>query len=254
MTDVKALAYVNMFGVLGALEDQCVLDEKAAEILSKLKHPIALCFSVKNGPCATFHFSKDGCRMTEGSAGATCRMNFAAPEKFNALIDDSKPGFPVKRPLQVLSFLLGPFTKLTDRLTEILRPSEKAMKDPAFFDLSTKLTMFTVAGAISALANHDPISRISAGNTVDGEISLGIKDDVHVTVSMKDGKFKTVKEKSRHPRAVMEFATIDLANRLFNGTASSINELCSGNIYLSGMISMVDNVNRILDRVAVYLA
>lgn len=29
------------------------------------------------------------------------------------LIDDSKPGVPVKGAVQVLSFLLGPFTKLT---------------------------------------------------------------------------------------------------------------------------------------------
>ena len=192
--------------------------------------------------------------MTEGSEGAACRMNFAVPEKFNAFIDESKPGIPVKRPIRLLSFLLGTFTKLTDRLTEILRPSDEALKDPAFFALSTRLTMYTIAGAISALANHDPISRISAGNTVDGEISLGIKDDVHVTVFVKDGKFKTLKEQSKHPRAIMEFATVELANRLFNGTASSINELCSGNIHLSGMISMVDNVNRILDRVSVYLS
>ena len=51
----------------------------------------------------------------------------------------------------------------------------------------------------------------------------------------------------------MEFATIDLAYGLFTGTASTISELCHGNIYMAGMISMVDNINRILDRVAVYL-
>ena len=51
----------------------------------------------------------------------------------------------------------------------------------------------------------------------------------------------------------MEFKTIDLASGLFNGTASTISELCAGNIYMSGMINMLDNVNRILDRVAVYL-
>ncbi len=46
---------------------------------------------------------------------------------------------------------------------------------------------------------------------------------------------------------------IDLANGLFNGTVSTIAELCKGNIYMAGMISMVDNLNRILDRVAAYL-
>ena len=53
--------------------------------------------------------------------------------------------------------------------------------------------------------------------------------------------------------AIMEFANIDLAYGLFTGTVSTIAELCKGNIYMAGMISMVDNLNRILDRVSVYL-
>ena len=52
----------------------------------------------------------------------------------------------------------------------------------------------------------------------------------------------------------MEFADIDLANGLFNGQVSTVNEMCKGRIAIAGMISMIDNVNRILDRVSVYLA
>ena len=253
MTETKALAYVNMFGVLGTLENLCALDTKAQEILKSLKKPVSLCFSVKDGPCATFHFNHDGCRMTEGDEGCTCKMVFSAPEGFNALIDASKPGIPVKNPIQVLSFLLGPFTKLTDRLTELLRPSEEAMKDRAFFELSTTLTLYTISGAISALANNDSISRVSAEYTVDGEVSLGIKDVAAVTLVVKDHHFTTVKAPSKDPRAIMEFADLDLAAGLFAGKVSTINEMCKGTIHLRGMISMLDNVNRILDRVSVYL-
>lgn len=253
MKDTKAMAYVNMYGVLAALENLCAIDAPAKAILAELKKPVSLCFSVKDGPCCTFHFSKDGCRMTEGDADCTCKMSFSSPEKFNALIDDSKPGMPVKNPVQVLSFLLGPFTKLTDRLSEILRPSEDALKDRAFFEESTILTMYTIAGAISALANNDPISRVSASYTVDGEVSLGIKDAVYVSILVKDSHYTTVKAPAKNPRAIMEFASIDLANGLFNGTVSTINEMCKGTIHLRGMISMVDNINRILDRVSVYL-
>ena len=162
MVDTKAMAYVNMYGVLGTLENLCALDDEAKRILSELKKPVSLCFSVKDGPCCTYHFDKTGCRMTEGENGATCKMSFASCETFNALIEKSKPGMPSKNPIQVLTFLLGPFTKLTDRLNEVLRPSEEAMKDRAFFEKSTTLTLYTIAGAISALANHDPISKISA--------------------------------------------------------------------------------------------
>ena len=253
MTESKAMAYVNMYGVLGALENLCAMDAPAKDILSRLKAPVALCLAVKDGPCCTFHFSKDGCRMTEGDAGCTCKMSFSAPEKFNALIDASKPGIPTKNPVQVLTFLMGPFTGLTDRLTELLRPSEEALKDRAFFEESTLLTLYTIAGAISALANNDSISKISAEYTVDGDISLGIRDSAQVTIRVKDHRFTTIKAPAENPRAIMEFATIDLANGLFAGKVSTINEMCKGTIYLRGMISMLDNVNRILDRVSVYL-
>ena len=253
MKEAKAMAYVNMYGVLATLENLCALDDCAKAILAELKAPVSLCFSVKGGPCCTFHFSRDGCKMTEGDVGCTCKMAFSAPEKFNALIDDGKPGLPVKNPVQVLRFLTGPFTKLTNRLTELLRPTEEALKDRAFFEESTILTLYTIAGAISALANNDSISQISAGYTVDGEVSLGIRDTVQVTIAVKDHHFTTIKAPSPHPRAVMAFATIDLAYGLFNGRVSTINEMCKGTIYLRGMISMVDNINRILNRVSVYL-
>ena len=254
MKESKAMAYVNMYGVLGTLENLCAMDDTAKAILAALKKPVSLCFSVKDGPCCTFHFSKDGCRMTEGDEGCTCKMNFGSPDAFNDLIDASKPGIPTKNPVQVLSFLLGPFTKLTDRLTELLRPSEEALKDRAFFEESTLLTLYTIAGAISALANHDPISQISAEYTVDGDVSLGIKDSVKVTIRVKDHRFTTIKAPAENPRAIMEFASIDLAAGLFAGKVSTISEMCKGTIYLRGMISMLDNVNRILDRVSVYLA
>jgi hypothetical protein len=253
MIETRAMAYVNMYGVLGTLENLCQLDDTARGILAELKSPVSLCFSVKDGPCCTYHFTKEGCRMTEGDEGATCKMYFSGCAAFNQLIESSKPGIPTKNPVQVITFLLGPFTKLTDRLNEVLRPSEEAMKDRAFFELSTTLTLYTIAGAISALANEDSISRISADYTVDGEISLGIRDVAYITLSVKDHRFRTLKQKAENPRAVMEFADLDLAAGLFAGKVSTINEMCRGTIRLRGMINMLDNVNRILDRVSVYL-
>lgn len=253
MKEAKAMAYVNMYGVLATLENLCEIDEEAKAVCQGIKKPVSICFDVTNGPCCTFHFSKEGCTMSEGSYGCTCKMNFAGPEKFNALIDDSKPGIPVKGAVQVLSFLLGPFTKLTDRLTKLLMPSEEDMKDRAFFEESTILTFYTIAGALSALANHDSVSKQSALYTSDGDIQMGISDVCYATLRVRNHAFETIKEKPATPRAIMEFNSIDLASGLFNGTASTMAELCAGNIYMRGMINMLDNVNRILDRVAVYL-
>ena len=67
MTEQKAMAYVNLYGVLGALENLCALDAEAKAVAAGIKKPVAICFAVKDGPCRTFHFSKDGCRASEGS-------------------------------------------------------------------------------------------------------------------------------------------------------------------------------------------
>ncbi len=253
MKEAKALAFVNAYGVLRTLENLCDMVDEAKAVCTGLKKPVALCFDVNDGPCVTYHFSKDGCKFTEGDYGCTCKMKFSSPEKFNDLIDNSKPGIPAKNPVQVLSFLLGPFTKLTDILTKYLMPSEEDLKNREFFEKSTILTMYTIGGAICALGNEDSISRQSASYIIDGDIQMGIKDAVTVTIRCRSHHLELIKEKPDTPRAIMEFATIDLANGLFNGTASTISELCAGNIYLAGMCNMIDNINRILDRVAVYL-
>lgn len=254
MIDQKALAYVNAYGVLRCLENVCDLVPEAKAVCAKMKNPIAFCVDVKNGPCVTYKFDKNGCVFVEGDAEATCKMSFGSPKAFNNLISNSTPGIPTKNPIQCLAFLLGPFTKLTNIMSKYLQPSESDLKDPEFFRLNTILTMYVIGGAIPALANNDEISKISADGIVDGTIQMGIKDAVYVTIVAKDHKLSLIKEKPENPRAIMEFSSIELANGLFNGTVSTIAELCAGNIKMSGMINMLDNINRILDRVSVYLA
>lgn len=247
------MAFVNAYGVLRTFENLCDTVDEAKAVCKELKKPVSICFDVNDGPCVTYHFTNDGCKFTEGDYGCTCKMKFSSPEKFNDLIDNSKPGVPVKNPVQVLQFLLGPFTKLADILVKYLQPKEEDMKDREFFEKSTILTMYTIGGAICALANEDSISRQSASYIIDGDVQMGITDTVYVTIRCRDHKLELIKEKPDTPRAIMEFKTIDLANGLFTGTASTMAELCAGNIYMSGMINMIDNINRILDRVAVYL-
>lgn len=253
MIEAKAMAFVNAYGVLRTFENLCQVDEDAKAVCRGLKKPVSICFEVTDGPCVTYNFTKDGCKMTEGDYGCTCKMKFSSPEKFNALIDDSKPGIPVKNIPQVLSFLLGPFSKLADLLVKYLKPSEEDLKNRDFFEKSTILTMYTIGGAICALGNTDSISKLSASYIPDGDIQMGITDACYVTIRARDHKLELIKEKPDTPRAVMEFKTIDLAFGLFTGTASTMAELCAGNIYMCGMINMIDNINRILDRVAAYL-
>ena len=52
----------------------------------------------------------------------------------------------------------------------------------------------------------------------------------------------------------MEFKGIKLARDLFDGKVNAVASIGEGTILMGGNISMIDNVNRILDRVALYLA
>ncbi len=254
MTDAKTLAYINMYAVLGTLENLCELDSKAKEILAPLDKPVSLAFDVKDGPSATLTFSSNGCRMEDGvNSKCDIKIPVASCEKFNGIIDGKVTPIPTKG-LTKINFLLKTFTALTDRLTEVMRPSEEALKDPDFFRLNTLCTFYTVSVAISQIANQDPVGQFSASNTPSGDVQLGITGVVYSTLRVKDGHFITIKQKPESPRALMEFCTLELANALFAGTVNSLEQVGTGNITIRGLISMVDNVNRILDRVALYLA
>ena len=253
MTDQRTLAYINMYAVLGTLENLCELDDKAKEILKGLDKPVALAFDVKGGPAATLTFSQNGCRMEDGVGNCDIKIPVSSCEKFNKIIDGVVTPIPTKG-LTKVNFLLKTFVALTDRLTEVLRPSEEALKDPDFFRLNTLCTFYTVSVAISQIGNQDAIGKFSASNIADGDIQIGITDTVYATIRAKNNHLVTIKQAPEKPRAIMEFNTLELANALFAGTVNSIDHVGNGNITIRGLISMVDNVNRILDRVALYLA
>ena len=254
MTDARTLAYINMYAVLGTLENLCELDDKAKEIISKLENPVSLAFDVKDGPSATLTFSKKGCRMEDGvNSKCDIKIPVSSCDKFNKIIDGVVTPIPTKG-LTKINFLLKTFTALTDRLTEVMRPSAEALKDPDFFRLNTLCTFYTVAVALSQIGNQDSIGKFSASNIVDGDIQIGITNEVYATIRVKDHHMITIKQASEKPRAIMEFCDLQLANALFAGTVNSIDHVGNGNITIRGLISMVDNVNRILDRVALYLA
>lgn len=253
MTDSKTLAYINLYAVLGTLENLCELDSKAKEILAEVKKPVSVCFDVKGGPAATIKFTKKGCRMEDGKQPCDIYIPVASCEKFNGIIDGTVTPIPAKG-FTKIGFLLKTFTALTDRLTELMKPTEEALQDPAFFDLSTALMFYTISVALAQIGNQDEIGKASASYMVDGEISFLIKDGPAATLRVKDNHLITIKQKSEKPRAIMQFDNMKLANDLFNGKVNAMECIGKGTVEIRGMLSMVDNMNRILDRVALYLA
>ena len=139
-------------------------------------------------------------------------------------------------------------------LSKYLRATEEDLKDDKFFEISTKLMFYVITVALSQIGNNDEIGKFSASFIPDGIIDVSIKDCVGATIRVKDHHMVTIKKKPDAFRSQMEFDNISLARDLFDGKVNSIACIGEGTIAMHGQINMIDNVNRILDRVALYLA
>ena len=113
---------------------------------------------------------------------------------------------------------------------------------------------YTITVAISQIGNNDEIGKFSAHYIPDGNMKMSILGGPAATISVKDHHMVTVKKAPEKYRAVMEFGSMELAHDLFDGKVNAVVCVGQGKVRISGMISQVDNVNRILDRVALYLA
>ena len=252
LMDSKTLAYINMFAVLGTLENLCEIVPEASELLQG-KKPISIGFEVKGGPSATIYFKNGKCRMEQGCFNCDVKLPFSSCEKFNGLIDGTVTPIPSKG-FTHIGFLLKTFTPLTDLLSKYMRASEEDLKDPVFFERSTKLMLYTIGVAISQIGNNDQIGKFSAQSIADGSIYLGSKDGPGVEIVCIHNRLLTVKKVPEKYRSSMIFESIEVARDLFDGKVNALDCIGLGQIEMHGLVSMLDNVNRILDRVALYLA
>ena len=63
-TDQTTLAYINLYGVLGTLENLCRLDEEAKALIADRK--VSIGFAVQGGPAATLYFDHGTCTLKSG--------------------------------------------------------------------------------------------------------------------------------------------------------------------------------------------
>ena len=251
MTDAKTLAYINLHAVLGSIPYLCELDDRAKELIKNEK--ISLGFRVKGGPSGALCFADGKAWFAEECDSCNIILPFSSPEKFNGMIDGTVTPIPSKGFTRI-GFLLKKFMPLTEILSSYLRADEKALADPVFFEKSTLLMFRLIANAIAQIGNNDPIGKASASYIVDGVIKLAIGDEHVIGIEAKDHVLRVLPEMPEKFSSFMRFEDINLARDLFDGKVNAVAAVGEGKVRIGGMISQVDNVNRILDRVALYLA
>jgi hypothetical protein len=241
-----------MYAILGALENLCDLDPEARALLTNKKR-IRLAFSVKGGPKATLTFLNGRVQLQPGVRESDIKIPVSSCEKFNGVVNGTVTPVPVKG-FQHIGFLLKDFDALTKLLEKYLRPGEEELADPVFFERSTTLMLYVIASALSQIGDYDEIGRFSAHLIPDGDVSFSIKNGPAATIHVKDHVLSTEKKRPEKPRAIMEFESLELARALFDGKVNALACIGNGSIEMRGMVNMIDNLNRILDRVALYLA
>ena len=251
MKDEKVLAYCNLMGVLGAIPKLLELDPAAQTLVRRSK--ISIGFVIKDGASATLRFYKGKATMEAGVKKCSIKMNFETSRDFNAMIDGKgKP--KLSGGLWHALFLMNKFTKLTDMLSKYLRPTAQDLEDRVFFERSTSLMLYVIAGSIVSVGNQDKIGRFSASNIVDGTVKLGIVGGPSVGIAVQNHRLTALYEEPKTSLSEMTFDSFDTARDLFDGKINAIAAVGLGKVRIGGMVSQVDNVNRILDRVALYLA
>lgn len=251
MADATTLSYINMFGVLAALEDLCRTDEDARAIIAGLK--ISVTFAVKDGPTGTLYFDDGTCHMVEGARDGDIRLWLSCPEKFNAMVAGEANPIPTRGFLK-LGFMIGPFDKLTKRLEAVMMADEEALAVPEFRAKHTELLMHVAAGALAQVAAHDAELRQWAKAMPEGIVGFEIENGPAVQLVETAKGLAMQRGRAETPRARMAFVDIDTAYRLLSGKTDSFSVIAAEKMKLAGFIPMLDVLDKLLIRTGQYLA
>lgn len=250
MKDATTLAYINLYGILGALPTLTELSAEARTILGNTVRTLSI--TVKNGPAATMTFNSGRCVMRAETGDADIRLSFATPEKFNGMIDGTVTPIPA-RGLLYTPFLIGKFKRLTDLLSRYLQPSTADMENAEFARISTTLLFGVIGRAVCQIGNHDKVGMASASYIQDGIIRMSIEGGPAASITATDHTLTYSRRAPEKYLSYMSFASMETARALFDGKINSVAAIGTGGVRVGGMISQIDNINRIMDRVALYI-
>ena len=251
MTDSRTKAFINLNAVLGTLVQLCEYDGQAKALIQGKS--VSVGFRVKNGPMAVLRFADGKCTMDSEVNRCNILLPFSSCEKFNGMVNGTVTPIPVKGFLK-LGFLQKEFMKLTEILERYLRPSDAERMDSTFMERGTRLMLHLIAAAVAQVGNEDEIGRVSASYMVDGVIRIAIGGLDTVGIKISRHTLEVIHSNPENNTAYMEFADTVIARGIFDGNINALASIGVGNMRLGGMISQADNLNRLLDRVSLYLA
>ncbi len=251
MKDQLTMSYINLHALLQNMEELVEMDMAAASLVRNTS--IAVQFNIKGGPEALLSFDKGRCRLQNSKGPCEILLYFTSPEHLNRMFEGKANPIPLKG-LTKTSFLKNEFTRLTERLTYYLKPTDELLKDPDYLKINTILTAQTAFFALAEIGNNDRIGKLNASRIPDGDINVIVQDGgPSLNIKANNGRLEALKGASASPRAVMSFKNLQTANAMLNGKIDAYTCIATGDVELKGFIPMLDSMNKLLSQVPEYL-
>ncbi len=246
-------ANLNLYAVLKNLEDLVKYDPETASLTKDWD--ISIQFSVIDGPKAYIEFKNGVCSTGRGKYdNPLVWLYFFSPGHLNRMMDGKGNPVPLKG-FTKLGFLTKEFSKVTERLEYFLKPTDELLKDQAYLELNTRLTMNTAAFATREIGLLDPLGKLAASRVGNGIVNMKIlPEGPAVHISFKNGDIEPGKGEKEKPMALMHLKDLNVANDFLNGKTDAFTAIASGDVIIKGQTPMLDSMGLILDRIPYYLS
>jgi hypothetical protein len=248
------LANLHLHAVLPRLEELVKLDDEARSIANEMK--LSVRFRVRNGPSEVVDIS-DGVVRTSSDpkAKADLGLFFVSCDQLNNLFME-KLAVPV--PYKRLTRLrqMKHFSKLTENLTRYLKPTEVDLKDAGFKKKHVELLLMAGLAGAAQVAKHDRKMEKVVDRLPWGTVQFSVlPDGPYAYASVDKEKNITVGNGLvADPTANLDLNGVDMAAGVLAGTVDTFAALGSEDVRATGLLSLVDEFNALLDRVGFFLA
>ena len=249
--DQCTLARVNVFAVLRCLEDLPTHDAEARKIAEGKRETIQ--FTVGGVGKARLAIGGGKIEFLPQAGPNTINLWFPKADALNAMFAGTGKPIPLKG-LTKIGYLKGPFSTLTDRLGHYMRPKPELLKDKAYREANAALSLRAAVYAMTEIGNHDRDGKLNAARMADGEILLGTKNGLDLTIAVKGGRLEAHKGQPTKRRARMVFADLESAGALLRGEMDSYTAIGAEKLELGGFVPILDHMNKILGLVPRYLS
>jgi hypothetical protein len=248
------LANLHLHAVLPRLEELVKLDDEAQFIARQMKLKVR--FKVRKGPSELVEIA-DGVVRTSSDpqANADLGLLFLNCDQLNNLFMD-KRAIPI--PYKGLTQLrqMPRFSKLTELLTRYMKPAEADLKDPAFKKKHVEMALMTGLAGAAEIAKYDRKMEKVVDRLPWGTVQFSVlPDGPHAFVSVgKDKKILVRNGTAAEPTANLDINGVDMAAGVLAGTVDTFAAVGREDLRATGLLSLIDELNALLDRVGSFLA